>query len=273
MRPIILLTVQAEDVNHGDMMQLTVRFYNPKTLLPFRVRTAFIQILNDQGLEVWEKQPIRHNTKGFDILIGTSDMKPGLHTIRISSQPRLSPAASTIFRIREKGIIVGFPLFKMPNYVLPSPEVFAKLTKTVQQELLKILRTSPKQFRKRLQEEEEKMKDAPTSDIEPTDDGGPKPEQEPSPPEDRRRIDHFIYRTQMDHKVCPICLGYQDMVYQPDEWKPIIPDDTHPNCRCTYDVIWVDIKSWEASLKEQVVATEMVEVIKAQKRYERKISA
>ncbi len=261
MRPIILLTIQSEDVNHGDMMALTVRFYNPRTLLPFRVRTAFIQILNETGLEVWKKQPIRHNTKGFDILIGTSDMKPGLHTVRISSSPLLSPAASTPFRIRERGVIVALPIIPIARgWNLASPAIMARLGKTIQAELLKILKKNPKEFRKRLKEEEEKMKHAKPSEIEPAQD--PDQDGQPSPPGDKRRLDHYIYRTQMDHRVCPICAAYEDTRYEPDEWKPIIPDDTHPNCRCTYDVIWVDIKVYEANLKEQVIATEMVEMVK-----------
>lgn len=49
--------------------------------------------------------------------------------------------------------------------------------------------------------------------------------------------------TEGDDKVCPICDGYDGEVFEVDpdtgiiEDGPVIPDETHPNCRCRYLLI------------------------------------
>lgn len=63
---------------------------------------------------------------------------------------------------------------------------------------------------------------------------------------DERDIEKLIFRTQMDHRVCPLCKPYENQIFSPDEAIPKIP--VHPNCRCTYDVIFKDI--FEASFNE-----------------------
>jgi len=43
------------------------------------------------------------------------------------------------------------------------------------------------------------------------------------------------FTTENDSRVCPICEDLDRDVYQiDDDLKPVIPDDTHPNCRCYY---------------------------------------
>lgn len=49
-----------------------------------------------------------------------------------------------------------------------------------------------------------------------------------------------IFATRRDSRVCPICEDHDGDVYEVDPLTgiikngPLIPDDTHPNCRCRY---------------------------------------
>ena len=45
----------------------------------------------------------------------------------------------------------------------------------------------------------------------------------------------YVWVTSRDDKVCPICSGYEGQAWAYDDSAsiPDIPDDTHPNCRCT----------------------------------------
>lgn len=52
-----------------------------------------------------------------------------------------------------------------------------------------------------------------------------------------------IFVTEEDDRVCPICQEFEGIEYQVDPDTriiinaPVIPDDTHPNCRCRYMII------------------------------------
>jgi len=72
----------------------------------------------------------------------------------------------------------------------------------------------------------------------------PLPVREPTDDLVRRQIEKLKFVTQMDARVCPLCLenslehspGLQPGEYDPNEPIPRIP--VHFNCRCTYDVIF-----------------------------------
>lgn len=51
-------------------------------------------------------------------------------------------------------------------------------------------------------------------------------------------------------RVCPICKAYENLVFPAKLWRPVIPDDTHPRCRCTYDIIFKTPEEMTASLKQ-----------------------
>ncbi len=72
----------------------------------------------------------------------------------------------------------------------------------------------------------------------------PLPVREPSDNLLRKQIEKLRFVTQMDARVCPLCLehsiehspGLQPGEYDPNEPIPRIP--VHWNCRCTYDVVF-----------------------------------
>jgi len=93
----------------------------------------------------------------------------------------------------------------------------------------------------------------------------PLPVRQPNDSLKNRDIEKFIFRTQMDAKVCPLCLEHQNEEFLPTQEIPRIP--VHFNCRCTYDVIFND--TFEASFDEVKevyrVANQHSNIIKANK--------
>jgi len=74
----------------------------------------------------------------------------------------------------------------------------------------------------------------------------PLPVREPTDDLVRRQIDKLIFRTQMDHRVCPLCEPYANDEFSPNDEIPHLP--IHFSCRCSYDVIFKD--EFEASFEE-----------------------
>lgn len=192
-RPIIVVQTNPREIEQGQMITVSARLFHPGNLEPFFVSRIFMQIQSNRGIEVWPLEVIRKDSAGFDILIGTSEMKSNTeYLLRVSNNWNLSPSASTKFKIKKKPTIGILPL-------VPLLVPFARF---------------------------------PEDDI------------------SRREIEVFIFRTQMDNRVCPICKGYENLAFAPTVWKPTIPDDTHQRCRCTYDIVFKKPKERTASFKE-----------------------
>jgi hypothetical protein len=57
------------------------------------------------------------------------------------------------------------------------------------------------------------------------------------------QVDRVQFVTRRDMKVCPICEALDGNIYDVDPVTkiiingPVIPDDTHPNCRCRYLIV------------------------------------
>lgn len=105
----------------------------------------------------------------------------------------------------------------------------------------------------------------------------PLPVREPSDLLLRWQIEKLKFVTQMDSRVCPICLkhsqehspGMQAGEYDPNEPIPRIP--VHWNCRCTYDIIFnlEYEKTFEAvqqvyiAAQEELKQRQMMKILKA----------
>lgn len=81
------------------------------------------------------------------------------------------------------------------------------------------------------------------------------PERQPEDDLVRRTVEKFLFRTQMDHRVCPICQEFEDQEFSPNKPKPVIP--LHFNCRCTYDVIFKEIAQLNAQLDEMAAVVDV----------------
>lgn len=177
------------------MLTVSARLFHPETLQPWTVSRIFMHIQSvKDGHEVWPLEVVRKNAAGFDILIGTSEMKENHdYLVRVSNNWNMSPMGWAEFHVKKKE--TGVPPLFIPVVGVPGIRI-------------------------------------PVDDIA------------------KKEIVAYVYRTQMDHRVCPICKGYENIVFEVDEWKPNIPDDTHPRCRCTYDIIFKEKEEKTASLQD-----------------------
>ena len=180
------------------------------------------------GHTVWPLEVVRKNATGFDIGIGTEEMKAGHeYLVRISNNWNLSPSASVVFSIKE----TQFPL------PLLIPIIFSPLfIKKYQDQgitdvdgLVKYLKS---QGFSDAQIKEEVNRIVKEVELE---------ENVRIPIDLDRKVVNKKWVTQMDHRVCFECFlnsisgKNTDGVWLWDDANaPDIPQ--HFSCRCTYDL-------------------------------------
>lgn len=229
-RPIIVVEAIPETADRGNTISLSARLFDPLTMQEQEVSRIFMTITSmKDGHVVWPLEVVRKDASGFDIIIGTQDMKEDhQYLVRVSNNWNLSPSASTTFFVeKKKSRLPILPLIPLIPLFLPEitetvnlDELLSQLKQIDIKKLTLEQRQELKEYIKRIEILKEK------GDI--------------ITPEDlRRRVKEYIFRTQMDARVCPICKSYENRVYEPEDPAiPIIP--IHPNCRCTMDVVYFD---------------------------------
>ncbi len=179
-RPIVVVEAIPIEVERGQTISISARLFDKNTMQPQEVSRIFMTITSmKDGTIVWPLEVVRKDATGFDIMIGTKDMKDDQsYLLRVSNNWNLSPSASTTFTVlKKKTVLPILPIIALIPLILPEDEL--------------------------------------------------------------REVQEFIFRTQMDARVCPICKPFENLVFQPkDPNIPIIP--LHINCRCTMDVIFVN---------------------------------
>ncbi len=234
-RPLIIVQTNPQAINKGQPLTISARLYNRYTNQPLPVRKIFLNIISQKdGHTVWPMEVVRKNDWKFDILIGTTDMKEGhSYLIRVSNNRNLSPMGATTFQI-VKDTQIPIVLFPIPLPVRQPEDNLEKEKKKKEEEE---------------EEKEEKKKEKKKRKEEET---------EERPIKKRKIIIKFIFRTQMDKRVCPLCKEHENEEFLPTEEIPMIP--VHPNCRCTYDVIYDTI--YESSFHELRKIYQAVKAIK-----------
>jgi hypothetical protein len=178
-RPVIVVQAIPEQVDKGQVLSLSARFFDKMTLQPMKVSRIFMSITSEKdGKVVWPLEVVRKDADGFDIMVGTEDMQADTtYLVRVSNNWNLSPSASTTFSTRKKTTILPIlPIFLIPTILI-------------------------------------------------------------QPQDPRREVESYIFRTQMDHRVCPRCKFWENRAFEPQD--PDIPKiPIHPNCRCTIDVVY-----------------------------------
>lgn len=182
-RPVIVVEAIPTEVDRGNTIALSARFFDKITMKEMVVSRIFMTITSmKDGHVVWPLEVVRKDASGFDIMIGTEDMQDD-HTylIRVSNNWNLSPSASTTLHVKKKSILLPIIPFLIIPFGLRIPK-----------------------------------------DVD-------------------RKVDKYIFRTQMDFRVCPLCKEHENEEFLPDD--PNIPHiPVHHNCRCTMDVIYVNVQ-------------------------------
>jgi len=176
-RPIIVVEAIPQSVERGQSIAISARLFDKDTMQPMEVSRIYMTITSMRdGHIVWPLEVVRKDATGFDIMVGTEEMKEDHeYLLRVSNNWNLSPSSATTFAVEKKSSILPIiPIIAIP-FLLPVDE--------------------------------------------------------------RREVKEYIFRTQMDHRVCPICKQWENRVFQPEDTNiPIIP--LHHNCRCTMDIIY-----------------------------------
>jgi hypothetical protein len=232
-RPIIVVEVGPKSVKKKEMIRISARLFDKKTLALMEVSRIYMTInsLKD-GHTVWPLEVIRKNASGFDIEIGTHEMKEGHdYLIRVSNNWNLSPSAATSFKV-EEGAPVGLviiPIMFAPTFI----KKYQDKGITDVPGLVNYLRSQGMSDEAIQQEVKRILKEVQME------------EQVKIPIDLERRVVTKRWVAQMDHRVCTKCLDNStsgenfDGVWPWDD--PNAPEwPAHPNCRCTYDLEYAE---------------------------------
>jgi len=232
------------------MLRLSARFYDKTDLRPIQVSRIYMEITSMRdGHTIWPLEVVRKDAIGFDIGIGTEEMKEGdTYLVRVSNNWNLSPSASTTFILEES----SFPVLPLVIPLVLSPIFMRKyMNKGIRNvdDLVAYLKSqgwSDEQIHNELKEI--------LGDVE-----GLPEDQLRMPIDTDRDIEKKIFVTQMDHRVCPRCQERAansspnlppGHYYPEDPAIPTIP--VHLRCRCTFDLIYAD-PTREASFQSAAV--------------------
>jgi len=229
-RPIIVVEATPNSADRGNTISLSARLFDPLTMQEQEVSRIFMTITSMRdGHIVWPLEVVRKDASGFDIMIGTKEMKEDHeYLVRVSNNWNLSPSASTTFFVEKKtSTLPILPLIPLIPLLLPDIVETVNLDKLLEE----VKRIDRRKLT--LEQREELLEYIKKLEI-------LKQKGEIVTPVDlRRQVKEYIFRTQMDARVCPICKPFENRVYEPEDPAiPIIP--LHINCRCTMDVVYVD---------------------------------
>ncbi len=238
-RPIIVISATPNTADRGNTIALSARFFDKRTRQEQEVSRIFMTITSMRdGHIVWPLEVVRKDASGFDIVIGTKDMKQDHeYLVRVSNNWNLSPSASTTFFVEKK--TSTFPVLPLIPLI---PLFLPEITETVNLDILlnQLNQIDIKELtleqRQELKEYIKRIKILQQEDIIVT------------PVDLKRAVKEYIFRTQMDFRVCPICKPFENRVFEPEDPAiPIIP--LHINCRCTMDVVYVDAEGITEDLR------------------------
>jgi len=230
-RPIIVVEAYPKEVEKNQMLQLSARFFDAKTLSLKDVSRIYMSITSlKDGHTVWPLEVIRKDASGFDIGIGTEEMKEGHdYLVRVSNNWNLSPSASTVFAIKETPFpvlalipIIFSPLFIRKYQDKGIRDVDGLVT------YLKSQGLSDEQIKKEVNRIVKEVELEENVRI---------------PIDLDRKIITKEWIRQQDHRVCEECMKNSVSGVNNDGVWPY--DDTnapewpaHPRCRCTFDLIY-----------------------------------
>lgn len=241
-RPVIVVDANPKIIDKNEMINISARFFDKKTLRLKEVSRIYMTITSlKDGHIVWPLEVIRKDTSGFDIGIGTVEMNEGEeYLVRISNNWNLSPNASTTFSLKKSTFPIApilIPLFFSPLFIRKYQDKgitdVASLT----------------QYLKSQGFSDEKIKDELKRILEEVEIGN----DVKIPIDNTRQIasKKWIIPV-MDERVCKFCkentenhsTGLEDGRYFADDSNaPTVPE--HPHCRCTFELDYVNDRTPE----------------------------
>ena len=247
-RPYIITQTSPQTIQMGQPLIISARFYDKRTNLKQRVSHIYLNIISlKDGHTIWPVEVVRKDDWKMDIEVGSDNMKAGHdYLVRVSNNRNLSPQGATEFKVQKgnsKAILLSPLALPLSQSLIPF------ITKTVEQnftpdELTRFLKSKfPDMDANEIKRLRDTVLDNIRGKIKPVDDVT------------KKMIKKKKFITQMDARVCPICLEAQSNsspglpsseYYTDDSDAPRIP--LHFNDRCTYDIIFND--EFEASFEE-----------------------
>lgn len=246
-RPIIVVEASPREIEQNSMVRISSRMFDKKTMRLMEVSRIFMEITSlKDGHTVWPLEVVRRDATGFDIGIGTQEMKPDHdYLVRVSNNENLSPSASTTFHVKA----AAFPLIPLILPLILSPLFLKKYSDKGIRDvsgLTEYLKSQGFPDEKIKIEVERIMKELDQFKDEEIPDDSIK-----IPIDTYRNPIKKMFRTQMDARVCPRCEEYALKVFDYDDpTAPFIP--IHRNCRCTFDLIYED-DTREAAFKSAAI--------------------
>ena len=258
------MVVAPGEVNAGQMIQISA-IVTDQFGAPLVMPQLFMDIIDSTGRVYWPLSLMEVNANGFSKLIATNEMKSNTrYQVRVSINRKLIGKGWAFFKTRKKKLIPAFiPLLLIPSILTPSNQLIpdgarnlsfreaqiriSEINETI--ELNEQGHPMNKQLRKERQELQ-KIQPAPT----------------------KKKI-FLTYQTEKDHRVCPICLPNQGLVFPidyPDIIKigpPELGGDTHYGCRCHYDMD-VAVNPALAKIQRMLNAVRAVAAVKKHLRQE-----
>lgn len=243
-RPVIVVQASSASLARDETLRISARLFG-RDMRPVTVSRIYMQIVSEtDGHVVWPLEVIRRDASGFDIEIGTGEMRRGhAYLVRVSNNWNLSPSAAARFSILDAAVpaaLVALPLFLSPFFV----RRYARYGIDDVRGLVAHLRARG-------------MSDADIGRViqRISRDMGT-PEQYRMPIDTAREIMYKVFVTQTDRRVCDRCAaraadgtaGMPPGHYLPDDPKmPVIP--VHPRCRCTFNVAYADPQKKQRELE------------------------
>lgn len=248
-RPIIVVDANPKEVEKNQILRISARIFDKKSLSLMKVSRIYMSITSTtDGHVVWPLEVIRKNTSGFDIGIGTQEMKEGHeYIVRVSNNWNLSPSGSVTFKIKETQFPLALllPLALSPLFVRKYQDLGIRDTDG----LVEYLKSQGFSDQKIQQELKRILDEVETQ------------EEIRIPIDLERRVVSKKWITQMDHRVCSKCQEHANKVWEWDDPdSPDIPE--HPNCRCTYELQYANDRTDEFRSAAQIAlfANDMEEI-------------
>lgn len=238
MRPVIIVQTSPQTIEKGRPLIVSARFYDRKTNLKQRVSHIYLNIISlKDGHTIWPVEVVRKDDWKMDIEIGSDNMIEGHdYLVRVSNNKNLSPQGATEFKVKKGG---GKAILLAPVALPLSQSLVPIVTKAVQEQFTpdELTRYLKDQFPDLDSNEIRRLRDTVLDDI--------RGQVNPVDDVTKKMIQKKKFVTQMDSRVCPICLEAQEGsspglamseydIDDPD--APKIP--LHINCRCTFDIIF-----------------------------------